>query len=410
MIRPRGIALVIVAIIVFVLAGQTRVGWLLLFDAVLWGMIVVSAIMPWLAMGRLHVRRRTVGWDGREDEPGPMEGDAVQFELKLRNDGLLPSMFVTVQLNWGGPGIEPERERLFLAWLGRNCDLSITTKVKFQRRGLKKLSSVRVESSLPFGLFRRSRRVGEPTELVVLPRVYPLSQLELGGSADTVSQWPFQARLGEQTTGSRNFVPGDPWQHIHWRNSARTAQPQIKEFKKTADGSLVIAIDTSLTQHGGTEALEHAVRIAASVGDFVCRSGGTVRLVTERLHLESSNRYHLLKELALLEGTPRSTLAAPRHVFSPSTRLIALVLDTNDEGIESLIQLANGHYGVTAVLLRGFDSSGPARDPSEKLHRTGMSLVECWPGGIPEALTALESDNNQIAEGHVRRDSAPLIY
>ena len=51
MIRSRGIGLLLVAIIVFVLSGVTRVGWLLLFDAVLWGTLVLSAVMPWLATG-----------------------------------------------------------------------------------------------------------------------------------------------------------------------------------------------------------------------------------------------------------------------------------------------------------------------------------------------------------------------
>ena len=401
MIRPRGIALVIVAVIVFLLANQTGVGWLLLFDAVLWGTVVVSAIMPWMAMGRLDIRRRVVDWDGRKDDLGPMEGDAVQLELRLRNVGLLPCMFVTVQLNWGG-GIEPERERLFLAWLGRNRDLSITTKVRFKRRGLHKLSSLRVETGLPFGLFRRSRRSGEPTELVVLPRVYPLSHLDLGGSAGAVAQWPFQARVGEQTTGSRNLVPGDPWQHIHWRNTARTAQPQIKEFEKTPDDTLVIAIDTSRAQHGGAEALDHAVRIAASVGDFVCRSGGTVLLVAERLHLETSNRAHLLKELALLQGSEKATLASLRHGLSPTAKVLAVLMDTDAEGTESLKYLAGGLYEVTAILLRGFDAGHPLGNPSDELRRAGMIAVECRPEGVPEALAALGEARTQASRPLIR--------
>ena len=57
MIRPRGIGLVAVAVLIFLLGGFTGVGWLLVFDAMLWGTIVVSAVIPWLAVGRLDVRR-----------------------------------------------------------------------------------------------------------------------------------------------------------------------------------------------------------------------------------------------------------------------------------------------------------------------------------------------------------------
>jgi hypothetical protein len=45
--------LLIAAIVLFFLAGATRVGWMMVLDAVLWGAIVISAAMPWLSIGRL---------------------------------------------------------------------------------------------------------------------------------------------------------------------------------------------------------------------------------------------------------------------------------------------------------------------------------------------------------------------
>ena len=81
MIRTRGIGVLLVAVVLFLLAGATRVGWILLFDAVLWGTIVVSAVMPWLTLGRPDVKRRAARWDAQKDKPAPTEGDAVEFEI-----------------------------------------------------------------------------------------------------------------------------------------------------------------------------------------------------------------------------------------------------------------------------------------------------------------------------------------
>ena len=91
-----------------VLAGSTRVGWLLLFDAVLWGALAISAVMPWLAGGTLDVRRRVVGWDGDDDALGPTEGRPVEFEVTLHNRGMLPCMLLSVDLGCGGLTAGPE--------------------------------------------------------------------------------------------------------------------------------------------------------------------------------------------------------------------------------------------------------------------------------------------------------------
>ena len=101
----------LVAFLVLVLAGSTRVGWLLLFDAVLWGALAISAVMPWLAGGKLDVRRRVVGWDGDDDAPGPTEGRPVEFEVTLHNRGMLPCMLLSVDLGCGGETVEPGKEK-----------------------------------------------------------------------------------------------------------------------------------------------------------------------------------------------------------------------------------------------------------------------------------------------------------
>lgn len=394
MIKPRGIVLIIGAIVLFVLAGITRVGWILLFDTVLWGTIVVSAVMPWLAIGKLQVTRRVIGWDSEDDNPGPMEGDAVEFEIRLHNRGILPCMLVTVHYNWGIQAIEADRERLFMAWLGRRHSLATSTKVRFGRRGLHSLPPVKVETSLPFGLFRRTKRVREAAEALVLPKVYPIHRLAMLGETGDDAPRPLQARIGEQIVGSRGYVFGDPWQHIHWRNTARTAQAQVKEFEKTPDSSLVIACDIDRMRQGSDDALEHAIRIVASVGDYVCRSGGVVKLRMGHISEEISDRHRLLKGLALLNGDASKGLPALLADVPSSSDVLAIVRDTDTEGIQTIVQLARSQHRVTAMILRGFESNRTVRDLSEDSSLASIAVYECWPDGISEALALLEQTSN----------------
>lgn len=385
----------LLAVVLFLLAEITRVGWLFLFDAVLWGALVVSAVMPWVAVGPLHVMRRVFRWHGSDDIVGPMEGDAVEFEVGVRNNGRLPCMLATMAYNCGGRPVLPHKPRLFVAWLGKNQSLSTTTRVAYDRRGAHKLPRAVVETGLPFGLYRRSKRVGEATQVLVLPKVYPLDGLDTLGSLGNTDPVPVSARSGEQISGSRSYVQGNPFRHVHWRNTARTAEPQVKEFERASDNHVAIAVGRGRSQRDGDEALEHAIRVAASVGDFVCRSGGTVRLLAGRRALETSDRLELLRELALMADPGETSLAELLRQLPPWMDVLASVLEGDAPGIEALVGLMRDQRRVAAVVLRGFGPGSHFGSATHRLTAAGVTAIDCWPGRIHEAMAALEGTSHR---------------
>lgn len=393
MIRPRGIGLVIVAVVIFLLGGFTGVGWLLVFDAMLWGTIVVSAAVPWLAVGRLDVRRRVVL--RAEQDLGPTADEDVEIEVRVQNRGLLPAAFVTVLYNLGGPPAEAVKHRLFVAWHARRATLTAKASAKYERRGIQELPAPKVETGLPFGLFRRSRRTGEPMRILVLPKVHPVDSLDFLGGASGAHLREGSARVGEQVAGSRDYRTGDPWQHIHWRNTARSVDPQVKEFERAPQVSLTVAFE--MGREG--EALEHAVQIAASAGDSVCRNGGFVRVISASVDVTTDSRRELLETLALVESTavPLWRLAAAGEPLADG--LLAIVMDDDDMGVEAITRAAGRGVNVTAVVMVGFDGAGRGA-ATQTLRRAGAGVVECPPDGITSTLDALAAGT---ADGVVLR-------
>ncbi len=384
-ITARGIGVVVSAILILLLANLTRVGWLFLLDSLLWGTVVVSSISPWLASGRLRVRRHAGGW---ATEPGPMEGAPVELRFTVENRGLLPSAFVTVAYGIASPLREVRRGRMFIAWLGRGRSTSGSAEVIFKRRGLHRMPAATSETKLPFGLFRKRSRAGEAADILVYPRMFAVSRLALLGRAGETSFRPQAARLGEQIVGSRRYVPGDPVRHIHWRNTARLGQPQVKEFEQTPQSSLMIALDPAAIRRDGEDALEHAVRLAASVGDHVYSLGGSADLVAGRLRLEQPSRDQFLEQLALLE--PSETQSSPMVIEpGPYSSVLGVVSDGGEGAADALLDAVTGHRVVTAVVLTGF-SAPPRGDLADRLRQAGVVVVDCGPDGIPAALAALE--------------------
>ena len=299
MITGKGIGFLIAAIAVFCLGRLTQVGWLYLIDAVLWGIILLSAILPWLGVAFLRARLRVehmgaaVGREGPRN--GPSECDPVDIQITLENGAFWPRFFLSVAYEC--PLAEPEhrRPRFFLGKLPGSQQVDMTSSVTADRRGQHQLGPVVVSSSAPFELFRRKIRLGRGVSVLVYPQVLPIKRLAL---VDGLAGEAFQrrkSRVGMEIAGSRPYFPGDPRRHIHWRNTARTGRPMVKEFEDTQDQTLCLLFDaTQVWGEGKESTLEYSIKIVASIADYARCHRGSVRLWGGNLGGESAM---LAKEL-----------------------------------------------------------------------------------------------------------------
>lgn len=392
MITAKGIGVLLTAALVLILAIVTRVGWLLLFDAVLWGVISLSALLPWLTMGKLRGRRRAVGWEGDTGFSCPTEGEAVEFELDFQNRGVLPIAFGTVDYNLGGVASQPSHQRLFVAWMGRAEKTSRTARTTYQIRGRRRLVPMVSKASDPFGLFRRRRRLGEVADLLVIPKVHPVSRPQVAGLLGRSAGISRPARAGNQVAGSRNYLPGDPSHHLHWRNTARTGQPQVREFETEADQSITICFDGSLigvSREGSDELYEDSIRIAASIGVAACRSGTRTRVISGDYDFSTADANRLLESLAVHERSGKSTLTdhLERSGDGPT---IAITSPENLQGLASapFFHMSGGGHTVFAMVgydVEGLDGHGPEFDEAH----FGVRTILCRRGDIGAALSCL---------------------
>ena len=392
MITGRGIGVVVTAAVVFLLVSFTRVGWLLLFDSVLWGMATVSLLVPWLAMGRLVAHRRIIGWDGDESLPGPSEGESVRFSIALRNEGLVPAVFATVDYKLGDITPDRSRRRMLVAWLSRGGSTSATVTAVYPKRGRVRLEPLEIQASAPFGLFRHRRQSGEPTELLVLPRLHPVDAPAMLGMRSPEDRASLMARVGEQAAGSRRYVPGDPWQHIHWRNTARVGQVQLREFETDSGRSITVCFDATAEARSAAEdddLLEDAVQIAASVGVAVCKSGSAVRVLAGALDLETADVGELLEALALLRRRGSTTLAETLSMAGAGA-VVAIVASDDVRGFDAACELAAGGAAVTVISMRAYlGVAGQPGGTGVRSTGSGPQTLVCRPGAAGAALASV---------------------
>jgi uncharacterized protein (DUF58 family) len=137
------------------------------------------------------------------------------------------------------------------------------------RRGILRFTSVTLARADPLGLFRSFANIPVPQMVLILPKRYPIPPIALPGA------WRYQeggvalaANVGrsEEFVSLREYRPGDPLRHIHWRSWAKVGKPIVKEYEDEFFVRHALVLDT-FDDEPNSEILEEAVSVAAS---FAC--------------------------------------------------------------------------------------------------------------------------------------------
>lgn len=263
-----------------------------------------------------------------------------------------------------------------------------------RRRGRIELAGLALGRTDPLGLVRGLARLPLAAHIIALPRRYRLPRLALPGRR---RHQPGGVSLASSVGDSEEFLalreyrPGDPLQHIHWKSFARTGRPIVKEFQDEFFERHALVLDTG-TRGGEDAAFEDAVAVAASfvttidtqecLLDLLFVGGELRHYVAGRGQLHAE---HMLEVLAGVDpSAPQGFEALARAVLEARSQLASciLVLVTWDEARRRLAEsLAASGTEVRAILVCA----------SEAVPRDAPAwLTAVHPGSIEAGLAALE--------------------
>jgi uncharacterized protein (DUF58 family) len=184
-------------------------------------------------------------------------------------------------------------------------------------RGEARFHSIRISTTFPFGIIRKSRVIHQPQHTLVFPMLYELKRGVLSALIPTgligtrVSHHP---GAGDDYFGMREFKPGDSLRHIAWK---RTAQfDELVSIDRTSPSParvrviLDLSTPTAQLKVNPTEKLtareleERAISLAASVIHAAEIEGFEIGLTVRGTNLAPiavrRNRWHASKMMAAL--------------------------------------------------------------------------------------------------------------
>ncbi len=231
------------------------------------------------------------------------------------------------------------------------------------------------------GLFQKTIKLApDSSSIIVLPRRYKLPELDLEGISRNEMGGRSVARATGQTdevVGLREYRPGDPPKHIHWRSWAKTGKPIVREYEDVFFPRYGLVLDTACP-YEKADYFEEAVSIATS---FV-RSVETKECLLDLIFLNQGAQVQtvgsgiakseeMLELLATVDVDLKpdwQSLSKKVLTHGDSLSACIIVLVELDDNRKKLIQQwrATGLSLLTIVI---------TDDPSEEKERASLGII-----------------------------------
>jgi uncharacterized protein (DUF58 family) len=304
-----GVWYITALLLIGVAAINTGNNLLYMVVGMLLSLIVISGLMSESTLRGVRVKR---------EFPGDIFADSpIVARLHIENTKrILPSYSFTVK-----EAASPEllSEAVYIIKLSSGVKLKRHPAYTFNRRGIHKLTELKIETTFPFALFKKGKAEENTEEVFIYPRIKPIEE-SISPSNRGLECRKKARKKGDGSTlyGLREYKEGEDARNIDWKASARAAEFLAKEFEAEADERVLIDFDNS--ECGSEKIFEDSVSEAASLAVHYTRRGFHVGLKTRDDSIEcarsGAHLKKILKLLALIEPSGPSS-KAPKIVVRP---------------------------------------------------------------------------------------------
>lgn len=390
--RPWQAILLIIVLAFFAISSGWRVLYLLTY--VMLTLFILSWIWARYSLRKMIFRRTA--------SVGRVQvGEIFDERLMLDNVSVMPKLWVQIADSSTLPG----HRAGYVASMGGRKRATWRARTVCKQRGRFQLGPVTATSGDPFGLFRRRIMLTVPKELLVLPRVLPISSFVLfaGGlpGRGRSSRRALQATTNATTI--RDYAAGDAQNRIHWRSTAHYNRLMVKEFDldPALDAWIFLDLNEAVQAGEGEHSTEeYGVTIAATVAVYLLRQDLSLGMIVnaqrrEFLSLDRGERQieRVLEMLAVVEAGSgpelKEALALDAFHFGRNTVAIVITPSNSRDWHESLRHLQRRGVQVAVVGLdaASFENRPPDEDTLALLEGAGIPVlrVKCE-ASLTEAL------------------------
>ncbi len=296
-------------------------------------------------------------------------GDKIQEHLGIENDSRMPALWVKVIDHSYMPGytantVKSVRSQWYTHWFTDGlCD----------QRGIYTLGPTSLETNDPLGIFTVRIDYSETVNMMVIPAVIPLPQIEIAPGGRTGEGKSTSTGL-ERTIvagGVREYVPGDSLRWLHWPTTAKHNKPFVRifDFSPSSNWWVLLDMDPNVQAGEGQESTEeYSVILAASLVNKGLQEDKKVGFITmsDELVWHTPNKgdaqlWKILRSLSVVRptGPPLSKMLKHlRLTLEQRTSLAIITSNMETDWIKNLDLLVRKGIAPTVLLLNPSDFGG----------------------------------------------------
>lgn len=301
-------------------------------------------------------------------------GQEAQEIIEIRNKSVLPKVWLEVEDPSDLPGHRSKRVVIIPPRRSRNWVVN----TRLTRRGLFDWGPLRITATDPFGIFRRHKFIGGTQQILVYPPVVDLPHFQ-APPANLPGEGRFRRRTHYVTpnaSGVREYAPGDAFNRIHWRSTARTGELMVKTFELDPASDIWVILDLERRVNAGKDeesTEEYGVRIAASVARHYIVSNRPVGMITfgkDLRVLEPERGQQQLTRILETLATSYAVGDAPlgnllmeeQRRFGRHTTMVVVTSSTDDSWLTAIQSLTQRGVRAAAILVDP-STFGDSRSP-----------------------------------------------
>ncbi|HUQ79126.1 MAG TPA: DUF58 domain-containing protein [Patescibacteria group bacterium] len=338
-------------------------------------------------------------------------GERLQITYTLRNTSRIGKPWLEIHNPTTLPGGLPGRA----ISLGSRADRSWIVRAPLTRRGHFRVEPLQIRTGDPFGFFEASASVGQGVAVVVYPRIeaLPLWRLPAASIEGSHAAPERTLQTSPLATAVRPYAPGDSFNRIHWKSTARHGEIQVKEFEReqTADAWIFLDLERAVQGGRGEESsVEIAVRAAASIAAKALLENRAVGMTVNGhrqaiLPADRGARQHLkiMQLLAAVEGDGTTPLAESLVAAAPRLRrgmtAIVITASTDRGWVRPIAAFATRGIGSVVVTI---DAAAADERLRLERRRLGEPVIEPDAAMIEQRAQRTRALRHALAEYELR--------
>ena len=214
-------------------------------------------------------------------------GEDVPVRLKFTNSGWLPVVWMQIS---EGIQVELAQGNVFrqVAHIAPRGSAIFEYMLYARKRGYYRVGPLNIQSGDVLGLIDDLTREGAGGDLIVYPRVVPLTNIRLP-SRSPLGTLRHTLPIFEDPTrviGKRDYIAGDSLRRVDWKATATTRRLQVKLFEPSIALETAIFLNLNREEYllrYQYEATELGIVVAASLANWLARKKQSVGLLTNGL-------------------------------------------------------------------------------------------------------------------------------